>query len=238
VGRPRRIPLGGTATLVAVAVAVGCSEHKTTAPISASAPEATGTQTTVAKVRPKERAPRQKPERAAPKPKPGHAKPKRGEPQHRPAKPSVPWHGNAMSLVAHARQRRLAVYVQPQAKRPLLLLRNPDGNGTPRVVLVRSERPGWVHVYLPTRPNGGSGWVREEAVRLLRDPYRVVVYVRRHRLELWRFAGGDGRVGIHGTNEPWLLGSSVSHGCVRVRNDMIRRLARMLPLGTPVLIRR
>ncbi|TMK55197.1 MAG: L,D-transpeptidase, partial [Actinobacteria bacterium] len=42
----------------------------------------------------------------------------------------------------------------------------------------------------------------------------------------------------HGTNAPWLLGESVSHGCVRVRNDTIRRLARVLPLGTPVLIRR
>ena len=125
------------------------------------------------------------------------------------------------------------------------------------------------------------------------DAYRLVVRLRRHRLEAWRrhrliateqiavgkahtptprgvffvtqllqqpdahgvygpyayslsahssvlrsFAGADGRVAIHGTNTPWLLGSSVSHGCIRMRNAAIRRLARLLPLGTPVLIRR
>lgn len=51
------------------------------------------------------------------------------------------------------------------------------------------------------------------------------------------FAGGDGQVGIHGTNAPSALGSDVSHGCIRVRNAVIARLARLLPLGTPVQIR-
>jgi lipoprotein-anchoring transpeptidase ErfK/SrfK len=52
------------------------------------------------------------------------------------------------------------------------------------------------------------------------------------------FAGGDGQVAIHGTNSPWAVGEAVSHGCVRVNNDAIRRLARLLPLGTPVEIHR
>jgi lipoprotein-anchoring transpeptidase ErfK/SrfK len=52
------------------------------------------------------------------------------------------------------------------------------------------------------------------------------------------FAGGDGQVAIHGTNSPWAIGQAVSHGCVRVDNDAIRRLARLLPLGTPVDIHR
>ena len=30
---------------------------------------------------------------------------------------------------------------------------------------------------------------------------------------------GGGVVGIHGTDEPWLLGKAVSHGCVRVSNQ-------------------
>lgn len=55
---------------------------------------------------------------------------------------------------------------------------------------------------------------------------------------LTSFAGGDGEVGIHGTNEPWLLGKSVSHGCIRIRNAVITRLAHLLPLGTPVQIQR
>jgi L,D-transpeptidase catalytic domain len=48
---------------------------------------------------------------------------------------------------------------------------------------------------------------------------------------------GGGFIGIHGTNEPGLLPGRVSHGCVRMRNEAILRLARLMPLGTPVTIR-
>jgi len=50
------------------------------------------------------------------------------------------------------------------------------------------------------------------------------------------YAGGNGQVGIHGTNRPDLLGQAVSLGCVRVANDLIRELAGRVPLGTPVEI--
>lgn len=53
---------------------------------------------------------------------------------------------------------------------------------------------------------------------------------------LQSFAGGDGVIGIHGTDEPEALGTDVSHGCVRVRNDVITELAGVIPLGTPVTI--
>jgi lipoprotein-anchoring transpeptidase ErfK/SrfK len=58
-----------------------------------------------------------------------------------------------------------------------------------------------------------------------------------HSNVLKRFAGGDGRVGLHGTNQPGLIGSNASNGCIMVRNSAIRRLAKILPLGTPVHIR-
>jgi lipoprotein-anchoring transpeptidase ErfK/SrfK len=48
---------------------------------------------------------------------------------------------------------------------------------------------------------------------------------------------GGGVVGIHGTNQPWLIPGRPSHGCVRIRNPAIRRLARRMPIGTPVRIR-
>jgi lipoprotein-anchoring transpeptidase ErfK/SrfK len=51
-----------------------------------------------------------------------------------------------------------------------------------------------------------------------------------------QFNGHDPVIGIHGTNQPQLLGTSVSHGCIRVGNTVITRLAKMLPLGTPVQI--
>jgi lipoprotein-anchoring transpeptidase ErfK/SrfK len=46
-----------------------------------------------------------------------------------------------------------------------------------------------------------------------------------------------GPIAIHGTNEATLLGSAVSHGCIRVRNADILRLFKLAPTGTPVLIR-
>jgi lipoprotein-anchoring transpeptidase ErfK/SrfK len=57
-----------------------------------------------------------------------------------------------------------------------------------------------------------------------------------HSDTLSEFAGGDGQIGMHGTNEPWSIGQSVSHGCVRVPNDVITQLATSLSLGTPVTI--
>lgn len=48
---------------------------------------------------------------------------------------------------------------------------------------------------------------------------------------------GGGQVGVHGTNEPGLIPGRISNGCVRLRNRSIRRLARRLRVGTPVLIR-
>ncbi|TVR34244.1 MAG: L,D-transpeptidase [Nitriliruptor sp.] len=50
------------------------------------------------------------------------------------------------------------------------------------------------------------------------------------------FAGGEGVIGIHGTNEPDSIGSTVSNGCIRVDNDVITDMASFLPLGTPVTI--
>ena len=51
---------------------------------------------------------------------------------------------------------------------------------------------------------------------------------------LTSFAGGEGVIGIHGTNDPSVLGTDVSAGCIRMRNRDIERLVTRLPLGTPV----
>jgi lipoprotein-anchoring transpeptidase ErfK/SrfK len=51
-----------------------------------------------------------------------------------------------------------------------------------------------------------------------------------HRLQM-----GDG-YGIHGTDQPESIGRSVSHGCVRLRNEDIAKLYEMVEVGTPVYI--
>jgi lipoprotein-anchoring transpeptidase ErfK/SrfK len=48
---------------------------------------------------------------------------------------------------------------------------------------------------------------------------------------------GGGYIGIHGTNAPGLIPGRVSHGCVRMRNEDIVALSRLLPVGTPLTIR-
>lgn len=50
------------------------------------------------------------------------------------------------------------------------------------------------------------------------------------------FAGGEGVIGLHGTNDPGSIGKDVSHGCIRMHNADITYLASLLPLGTPVRI--
>ena len=51
-----------------------------------------------------------------------------------------------------------------------------------------------------------------------------------HRLNM-----GDGYA-LHGTDVPSSIGRSVSHGCVRLRNEDIETLYQLVPFGTPVYI--
>ncbi len=63
-------------------------------------------------------------------------------------------------------------------------------------------------------------------------PY--IVTLSAHSEHLNEFDGGDGRVALHGTNQPGLLGQAASHGCVRLSNAAITRIARQVPPGAPI----
>lgn len=196
------------------------------------------------------------------------------------------------ALIASAKRGTIAVYRHADGRHPKRLRQRIfNHQRIPLVFLVGSKRKGWVRVQLPTRPNLNSAWVRRADVRLSYTSMRVVISLKRHRLEVFdgrrlrvraqigvgqsvsptpkgryfisdvvraknpkgfygpyalglsahsnvysSFEGGNGQVGIHGTNLPKAIGSDVSHGCVRVRNAVITRLARSLPVGTPVTI--
>ncbi|MFD1423200.1 L,D-transpeptidase [Laceyella tengchongensis] len=43
--------------------------------------------------------------------------------------------------------------------------------------------------------------------------------------------------GIHGTNRPSSIGKRVSRGCIRMYNHHVNELARLVPIGTTVIIR-
>lgn len=48
---------------------------------------------------------------------------------------------------------------------------------------------------------------------------------------------GGGFIGLHGTNQPGILPGRVSHGCIRMKNGHIVRLARLMPVGTPLTVK-
>jgi lipoprotein-anchoring transpeptidase ErfK/SrfK len=52
-----------------------------------------------------------------------------------------------------------------------------------------------------------------------------------------RWIGVAGSVGIHGTGEPWTIGTRASHGCIRMTVPDVIDLFGRISLGTPVLIR-
>jgi hypothetical protein len=84
----------------------------------------------------------------------------------------------------------------------------------------------------------GAFYVRERLRNLAGSPiYGPVAFGTSAYSRLSEWPGG-GVIGIHGTNRPDLLPGRVSHGCVRVSNREVRRLARLLRVGTPVLITR
>ncbi len=51
----------------------------------------------------------------------------------------------------------------------------------------------------------------------------------------WWADGGP--IAIHGTNRPSTIGEAASNGCIHVPNAVARRLFRITPVGTPVVIR-
>ena len=77
-----------------------------------------------------------------------------------------------------------------------------------------------------------------EIVRPIWQPYLgpYAYTTSAHSDVLTSFMGGDGTVGVHGTDSPGSIGRAVSHGCIRMSNSGITQLAAQLPLGTPLFV--
>jgi lipoprotein-anchoring transpeptidase ErfK/SrfK len=63
----------------------------------------------------------------------------------------------------------------------------------------------------------------------------LILPVGAHSATLDTFGGGPGTVAFHGWPTTSVFGRAITHGCVRVPADALKRLSRV-PLGTPVLI--
>jgi lipoprotein-anchoring transpeptidase ErfK/SrfK len=90
-------------------------------------------------------------------------------------------------------------------------------------------RPEW-----PTPP--GHFYIRDR-IRSLASPfYGPVAFGTSARSSVLTDWPAGGFIGIHGTSEPGLVPGRISHGCIRMRNEDILRLARLMPVGTPLTI--
>jgi lipoprotein-anchoring transpeptidase ErfK/SrfK len=88
--------------------------------------------------------------------------------------------------------------------------------------------------YWPT-PRG-EFYIRDKLTDFANPVYGPVAFGTSARSAVLTDWPGGGFVGVHGTNEPGILPGRVSHGCVRMRNPDILRLAKLLPVGTPLTI--
>ena len=151
----------------------------------------------------------------------------------------------------------------------------------------------WLHVRLPGRPNGHTGWIRQRATVASTTSWHIVVDTSRRRVIVYQngrpvrtvkavvgkpstptprgeffveeaiqlraadvgapfalalsarsnvfqeFDGGPGQIALHGlANVGGVLGTAVSHGCVRLDNDTMRWLVVRIGPGVPVTITR
>ncbi len=108
-----------------------------------------------------------------------------------------------------------------------------------RATLFRAGRAVWtspIGVGAPGTPTPGGRFYVRERLRASGGPYGPWAFGTSAYSTLSDWPGG-GVVGVHGTDRPGLLPGRVSHGCIRVPNRAIARLARLMPVGTPVHIR-
>lgn len=91
-------------------------------------------------------------------------------------------------------------------------------------------RPEW-----PT-PRG-EFYIRNKLTEFRSPFYGPIAFGTSARSDVLTDWPAGGFIGIHGTDRPDLLPGRVSHGCIRMRNDDILRLARLMPVGTPLTIR-
>jgi lipoprotein-anchoring transpeptidase ErfK/SrfK len=109
-----------------------------------------------------------------------------------------------------------------------------------RATLFRDGRPVFtapVGIGQPQWPTPrGEFYVRDKLTDYANPFYGPVAFGTSARSSVLTEWPDGGFVGIHGTDAPQLIPGRVSHGCIRLRNRDILRLARLMPVGTPLTI--
>jgi lipoprotein-anchoring transpeptidase ErfK/SrfK len=82
----------------------------------------------------------------------------------------------------------------------------------------------------------GEFYIRDKMTSFANPVYGPIAFGTSARSAVLTDWPGGGFVGVHGTNEPGILPGHVSHGCIRMPNASILKLARLMPVGTPLTV--
>ncbi len=127
-------------------------------------------------------------------------------------------HSTALRIVIDVSERRLTLF---RSNKPIL--RAPIAVGKPGTETPRNDHFAIAELIRTRTPGAFLG--------------PIVFPITGYSERLNEFAGGNGRVAIHGTSLPELIGTAASNGCIRMRNRDVVRVARVVRAGTPVKIR-
>jgi lipoprotein-anchoring transpeptidase ErfK/SrfK len=117
-------------------------------------------------------------------------------------------------LVVNRRNRRLTLWRDGRA-----ILRAPVGIGAPG-----------------TPTPAGQFYIRDRLTGYASAFYGPIAFGTSARSAVLTEWPAGGYIGIHGTNAPKLIPGRPSHGCIRMRDRDLLRLAKILPVGTPLTI--
>lgn len=138
--------------------------------------------------------------------------------------PPVPTDG----IVVHPRQQ-VAVSATPGG--PAFARIGPQQVGDTWLPVI-AERPGWVQVLLPSRPNGSAGWLPADQVDRASTPYLIRVHLRSLSMELFSEDRllGEWTIGIGKESAPTPTGRTFLLGSFSDREQEYSPV--ILPLGT------
>ncbi|MEO5575527.1 MAG: L,D-transpeptidase [Gaiellaceae bacterium] len=82
----------------------------------------------------------------------------------------------------------------------------------------------------------GRFYIRNKLTKYSSPTYGPLAFGTSARSAVLTDWPAGGFVGIHGTNQPGLIPGRISHGCIRLRNADILRLAALMAPGTPLTV--
>lgn len=96
----------------------------------------------------------------------------------------------------------------------------------------KKEWPSWKPTaeMVERNPAAYSKWAEEPMPGGPKNPLGA------RALYLFAPNAGDTMLRIHGTPDPWTVGTAVSNGCVRLMNEHIEELYNLVPVGAPVVL--